>query len=332
MPNILFENSLKRIPQKIPPIWFMRQAGRYHNHYQKLKETYSFEELCKNPELASEVACGPVEEFDFDLAILFSDILFLLEGLGMSLKFSPGPVFENFITKDNFRKYSDIEKAIEHMEFQRKAIQITREQLPKSKSLIGFVGGPWTLLRFAIDKNKQIKEIEDFHFIFLSNVLVPLIKKNIKLQLEAGAEIVMIFDSGVQDINSTIFNSKYIFLINEIIKSFPSKIGYYFRGKDLKDVKNLFDSPLGGIGVSHTVNLKETFSTYKEGFIQGNFDENKMLLDEQKLIKEINLFCDEIQSINDLSGWICSLGHGVNKLTPEKNIHIFIDTIRKKFS
>ncbi len=106
MPNILFENSLKRIPQKIPPIWFMRQAGRYHNHYQKLKETYSFEELCKNPELASEVACGPVEEFDFDLAILFSDILFLLEGLGMSLKFNPCPIFEEFINKDNFRKYN----------------------------------------------------------------------------------------------------------------------------------------------------------------------------------------------------------------------------------
>ncbi len=106
MSNLHFQNALNQISQKTPPIWFMRQAGRYHSHYQKLKEKYSFEELCKNPELASEVACGPVEEFDFDLAILFSDILFLLEGLGLSLKFNPGPVFGNFITKDNFLSYT----------------------------------------------------------------------------------------------------------------------------------------------------------------------------------------------------------------------------------
>ena len=66
MSNILFQNSLKCLDQKTPPIWFMRQAGRYHSHYKKLKEKYSFEQLCKNPELASEVAYGPVKEFDFD--------------------------------------------------------------------------------------------------------------------------------------------------------------------------------------------------------------------------------------------------------------------------
>ena len=83
MSNNLFTNSLNRIEQATPPIWFMRQAGRYHSHYQKLKEKYTFEELCKTPELASEVACGPIREFDFDVSILFSDILFLLEGLGL---------------------------------------------------------------------------------------------------------------------------------------------------------------------------------------------------------------------------------------------------------
>ena len=90
--NNLFFNSLNNIPQTTPPIWFMRQAGRYHSHYQKLKEKYTFEQLCKTPELAAEVACGPIKEFDFDVAILFSDILFLLEGLGLGLKFNPGPI------------------------------------------------------------------------------------------------------------------------------------------------------------------------------------------------------------------------------------------------
>ena len=137
MANKFFENSLNRISQPTPPIWFMRQAGRYHSHYNKLKEKYTFEQLCKHPELASEVACGPIQEFDFDVAILFSDILFPLEGLGIPLKFSPGPIFGEFIRQDNYQQYADIDKAIEHMEFQRNAITLTREKLPKNKSLIG---------------------------------------------------------------------------------------------------------------------------------------------------------------------------------------------------
>ena len=97
MTNILFQNSLKRNTQKTPPIWFMRQAGRYHSHYRKLKEKYSFEVLCKTPDLAAEVAFGPIKEFDYDIAILFSDILFILEGLGLELKFDPGPKFNSYI-------------------------------------------------------------------------------------------------------------------------------------------------------------------------------------------------------------------------------------------
>ena len=70
MSNILFQNALKKIKQKTPPIWFMRQAGRYHSHYRKLKEKYSFEELCKTPDLAAEVAFGPIQEFDYDLSLI----------------------------------------------------------------------------------------------------------------------------------------------------------------------------------------------------------------------------------------------------------------------
>ena len=90
--NERFEKLLKGIPQSTPPIWFMRQAGRYHSHYQELRKRYSFEQLCKTPELAAEVACGPMTDFDYDIAILFSDILFPLELLGLKLSYKPGPV------------------------------------------------------------------------------------------------------------------------------------------------------------------------------------------------------------------------------------------------
>ena len=91
--NKKFHQALNRIEQNVPPIWMMRQAGRYHKHYQSLKQRYSFEELCRQPELACEVTLGPIEDFDFDAAILFSDILFPLDFLGMGLSFRPGPIF-----------------------------------------------------------------------------------------------------------------------------------------------------------------------------------------------------------------------------------------------
>ena len=331
MTNLLFKNAIDHKKQATPPIWFMRQAGRYHSHYKKLKEKYSFEELCKIPELASEVACGPVREFDFDVAILFSDILFPFQGLGMSLKFNPGPIFDEFINENNYQKYSDVNKAIEHMDFQKKAIKITKEKLPKDKSLIGFVGGLWTLLRFATDKKNKFFQVHDFHFDFMKNTLLEIIKKNIKLQLDAGAEIVMIFDSGLGNLNSELFQKKYFSLIKNLADSFPNKLGYYCKGKNKEEVESLLSLSFAGLGIDSSLDINNFLSKSSRGFIQGNFDESKMLIDKDSLSKEINLYCDHIESKDLTIGWVCGLGHGINKLTPEKNVHQFIDIIRKRF-
>src|SRR3984893_18444707 len=104
MANVKFQNALNKIPQKAPPIWFMRQAGRYHRHYQNLRKNHSFMELCKDPALAAQVALGPVEDFDFDVAILFSDLLFPLEALGMGLSYDPAPKLGLKLTSDNIKK------------------------------------------------------------------------------------------------------------------------------------------------------------------------------------------------------------------------------------
>ena len=157
--NEKFKNALNHIPQKTPPIWFMRQAGRYHSHYQNLKKNYSFEELCKNPELASDTALGPINDFDFDVAILFSDILFPLEALGMSLKYDPGPIFKNYIDKNNYHELISSEEAIKKMKFQEEALLSTRDSLPNNKSLIGFVGGPWTVLSYGLGLNLSLIHI-----------------------------------------------------------------------------------------------------------------------------------------------------------------------------
>ena len=331
MSNDLFINAINKLDQSTPPIWFMRQAGRYHSHYQNLKKKYTFEQLCKTPELASEVACGPIKEFDFDVSILFSDILFPLEGLGLPLEFNPGPIFGDFINQDNFEKYTNIDQAIDHMSFQKEAIKITREQLPKTKSLIGFVGGLWTLLRFAVNKKDKLFTPLDFHFDFLEKTLLPLLKKNIQLQLDAGVEIVMIFDSGLSDLSSHLFKNKYISLVQSLANSFPKKVGYYCKGKNQEEVKLISNLPFAGLGIDHNLDILDLLKNTNDGFIQGNFDESKMLMDKNDLSKELNLYCDKIKNYGSIKGWVCGLGHGINKNTPEKNVHLFIDIIRNRF-
>ncbi len=332
MTNILFKNSLDKKSQKIPPIWFMRQAGRYHQHYQKLKEKYSFEELCKIPDLAAEVANGPVSEFDFDVAILFSDILFILEGLGMELIFNPGPQFKQNVNKSNFHLFSDVDRGIDHMNFQKLALQATREKIHPSKSLIGFVGGPWTLLSFAVGKHNQIKKIEDFHLIFLKKNLLPLLKLNIELQLNSGAEIVMLFDSNLYDLDNKFFESEYYLFLKDIADQFPGQLGYYSRGKTFEELKLLFKLPFSGMGFDNNIKLKNVFDSNYKGFIQGNFDEKNMLLEGQEFTEELKKFSNSISEIHNRDGWVCGLGHGINKNTPQKNVHIFIEHIRKSFS
>ncbi len=137
--NERFEKLLKGIPQSTPPIWFMRQAGRYHSHYQELRKRYSFEQLCKTPELAAEVACGPMTDFDYDIAILFSDILFPLELMGLKLSYKPGPTFENYLTEQHIKLKIGDNEVEEKLNFQTKALDLTRKSLEKIKVLWGLL-------------------------------------------------------------------------------------------------------------------------------------------------------------------------------------------------
>ena len=322
--NTLFQNACNRIEQPTPPIWIMRQAGRYHSHYQDLKQKYTFEELCKQPELAAEVARGPVAEFDYDLAILFSDILFVLEGLGLELKFNPGPKFNTKIDKHNYQEYWDWEAAVDFMSFQSDAVKATREALPKNKSLIGFVGGPWSVLQYGLSPDSHI----DFKKYFLKEVIFPLLKENIKLQLEAGAEKVMIMDSGLQTIGRTFLREEYTHMLNDMV---GPNVGYYCRGLPTDICGLVLDKDWGGVGIDSVISMEHATQNLNRGFIQGNFDENFMLLPEDRFKRKLDEFLDHMDGM-DRTGWVCGLGHGINKNTPEIRVHQFIEAVRTRFS
>ena len=339
MPNTKFLNSLNRTPQKGPPVWFMRQAGRYHDHYQALKKDHTFEELCKNPLLAAETAMGPINEFDFDVAILFSDILFPLEALGMDLSYNPGPQFGLHLNEENANSLLVNQNPISFMNFQGEAIERTIERLPKEKSLIGFIGGPWTLIAYACNINKDSRQINlnNFQIGLLDNVILPLLKENIKLQLNAGAEVVMIFDSAAHQLDEEDFSIYLDKTFNSLAKEFPNKVGYYAKdGINYETIiakQDDHEIDLAGMGLDSNIDIRDYFKKTTNGFVQGNFSEHFLTLPHEEFLPKLDIFINQMSDLTpeDRAGWVCGLGHGVLKTTPQENVKEFVRRIREAF-
>ncbi len=335
-----FTNALNYKEQSIPPIWMMRQAGRYHAHYQKLRAKYSFMELCKIPEVAAEVALGPVQDFDFDLAILFSDLLFPLEGLGMGLKYTDqGPRLDWHLDATNFDKLRSIEDAMELLEFQRECVKQTRALIPQNKSLIGFVGGLWTLFTYAVigkhdgslTQAKILTETRKKFFPLLQEIII----RNIQLQLDAGAEVVMIFDTAAGELSSAMFDEIVFPYVEEISKRFPKKIGYYSKNTTDTAVRKILTLPnLAGVGFDHRLPLVKLIPENTFGFTQGNFDQSLLFLETSEFKKVLKSYITDIKRLSpkERIGWVSGLGHGVLPKTPEANVKLFVETIREEFA
>jgi len=333
--SLRFQNALCRLPQATPPIWLMRQAGRYHRHYQDLRGQYSFMDLCKRPELAAQVALGPVLDFDFDAAILFSDLLFPLEALGMGLEYTDaGPQLGWRLTQQSISKMSSVDEAWTKLLFQGEAVRATRRLLPDDKSLIGFVGGPWTLFVYAVEGTHKhveqaVKELPLFEKF--CETMVPLLIRNIALQMENGAEIVMIFDTAAGELPPDMFKSVVVPQLERLVRAFPSSLGYYSKSTIRAHLDHpLFtDAGFAGIGVDHNWDLRDALAMFEHGFVQGNFDQTVLLNSSADELKRmLETFLSPLLK-QDRTGWICGLGHGVLPKTPEENIRLFVNTVRE---
>jgi uroporphyrinogen-III decarboxylase len=394
--NERFQNALARRPQRTPPIWLMRQAGRYHRHYQALRAKHSFVELCKQPELAAEVALAPVLDFDFDAAILFSDLLFPLEALGMGLEYTDrGPRLEWQLNRSTISQLRSVAEAWTDLTFQGEAVRATRDRLPDDRSLIGFVGGPWTLFVYAVEGTHKgsltaAKKLLPL-FPHFCEMIVPLLQRSIKSQLEHGAEVVMIFDTAAgelapdlfqavvvpqlelltegtsvgvpaeeppsgevfigpraESVTQSSFRSKtaaahkwadrlgeagagvYKHGISTGITSRSLRLGYYSKGTQAAHLwcSTFKRGVFAGLGVDHRWDLREAFSLFPKGFLQGNFDQGLLLSDRDELQKHLNQYLAPLAG-REWPGWICGLGHGVLPGTPEDNVRIFVETVRE---
>ena len=333
--SVRFQNALARMPQRTPPIWLMRQAGRYHRHYQALRAKYSFMDLCKQPELAAEVALGPVLDFDFDTAILFSDLLFPLEALGMGLEYTDhGPQLGWKLDQDSILRLRSVDDAWPQLMFQAEALRATRARLPADRSLIGFVGGPWTLFVYAVEGTHKGSLINSKRLLPLfarfCETMVPLLARNIELQINSGAEVVMVFDTAAGELSPQLFQSEVAPQLLRLTKAAGTRIGYYSKGTQPAHLRNfLVDTQsLAGVGVDHGWDIREAFDLSVRGFVQGNFDQALLHATRDELKQHLADYLAPLKG-RDWPGWVCGLGHGVLPATPEDNVRIFVDTVRE---
>ena len=316
----------------------MRQAGRYHAHYQALRQKHGFMELCKRPDLAAEVARGPVADFDFDVSIMFSDLLFPLEALGMGLTYDPAPKLEWHLTDATLARMRAPDDAVAGVAFQKDVLEVTRRVLPADKSLIGFVGGPWTLFTYAVEgahKGNLIRAKTGFDLYHrFCERLVPLLIENIKLQFAGGAEVVMLFDTAAGELSPLVFKTEIAPHLEIFAREFPGRLGYYSKGTTNAHLTELRQNvDFAGFGLDHRFDLPAELKSQPFGFTQGNFDQTLLFETPERFERRLDDYLRpyQILSREQRRHWVCGLGHGVLPQTPEENVRRFVKRVREVF-
>ena len=314
------------------PIWLMRQAGRYLPEFREIRsKNQDFVKLCLSENLASEITLQPLERFNFDAAIIFSDILMLPYGLNQKVEFEKnfGPKLGNF-NLDDLKNIDEVDFSFK-LNSVYKAINITSNKINKDeKDLIGFVGAPWTILVYMINKISPKKKLKEDFFKdeFLINRLLSIIDKflkiHIKNQVEAGATIIQIFDSWAGLLESNIPEYIYIPTLSlvEYTKSLGVPVICFPRG--IKDYKNFCDivKP-SAVNIDYEIDPKDIVEKIDIP-IQGGLDPQILLQDEDTLEKEtkkyLNIFKDH--------PYIFNLGHGVQPETKIKMVEKLVRVVR----
>ena len=315
------------------PIWLMRQAGRYLPEFREIRKINpDFISLCLNEDLSSEITLQPLKRFELDAGIIFSDILMLPYGLNQKVKFKKdfgpqlGPLNLNEISKvdeiDFIEKLYPIYKSIK---------KVSENNLIKNKNLIGFVGAPWTLLVYMINKHSPKKELikDFFKDEFLINRILTILEKFLKLhieqQIKSGATVIQIFDSWAgllkeKDLPNYVYIPTlnlvdYVKSLNIPVICFPRGITNYKNYCDIvkPDAVNI-DYNVNPISICKEINIP----------IQGGLDPKVLLTDTENLkkqaLKYLNIFKDH--------PYIFNLGHGVLPETDPNMVDYLVKMVK----
>ena len=339
----IFLRALNQEALEIPPIWYMRQAGRYMPEYRAVRSKFkNFLEMCKNPEVCCELALQPINAFKLDASILFSDILTIPDAFGLGVEFleGEGPVFNNPIkTSKDITDLPEFDP--EDLSYVYNAVSNIRNALPSNIPLIGFCGSPWTLAAYSIEGRSSkdfnytknfINQNKDSAHLFLEK-LTHACFIYLKKQINAGADVIQIFDSWANLLNVDeyeFYSMHYIKKLISLLKKDEqtSNIPIILFARDPSFNTNKMTESNADC-LSLFWNIEKIDKPFLQGKValQGNLNP-KILLEDNNLIKdELNKV---LNMFSDYPGYVFNLGHGITPdISPDK-IKYLTELIRAK--
>ncbi|MBN1959731.1 MAG: uroporphyrinogen decarboxylase [Deltaproteobacteria bacterium] len=332
----LFNNACRgQVFEKIP-VWLMRQAGRYLPAYQKLKHQASFWDLCSKPDLAAKATLSAVEYLDADAAIIFSDITVIGKAMGLPLHFDPGPKFLKVVRDEQELKQLKTIKPEQDLEYVLEAIDITRAQLDKSISLIGFCGAPFSLAAYMIEgipnknwlETKKIIYNEPQLAIKIIDRVTDAIIAHAQAQVKAGCDVIQLFDSNAGELAFDDLEKFALAPARRAIKAIKLTgvpVIYFARNisAQLKQVATVKADVL-------SIDWQISIATARQKLrsmplaLQGNLDPITLFCSRSEIERRAHAI---LQQAHGHPGFIFNLGHGVLPLTPPENARHLIEIV-----
>jgi len=334
--------AIRREPVDMTPIWIMRQAGRYLPEYRATRQRAgSFMTLCKTPELACEVTLQPLARYALDAAIIFSDILTIPDamGLGLELIEKQGPVFARPLREEKVIKNLR-QPDFESLSYVYEAIKLARQELAGKVPLIGFCGSPWTLAAYMVEGKSvpgfpAVREMMEKSPVLLHHLLDLLAKSvaaHLAAQIEAGAQVVMLFDTwgGLLE-TEDYFNFSLHYLkqaIRDLKEHYNTNIPVIlFTKGGGRWLEEIAASGCEAIGVDWTVSLKS--AREQVGLrvaLQGNMNPACLLESPEAIRKEA---ANILQAYGRGSGHVFNLGHGITPDVPPEHVSVLVDAVHE---
>ncbi len=340
--SLLAEHPLMRACRREPvpytPIWLMRQAGRYLPQYRRVRDRHPFLEMCRQPDLAAEVTVTTVERLGVDAAIIFADILLPLLPMGVGLKYEggDGPIIERPVrTEADVQNLLDVPVA-ESLGFVAEAIRIVRRALSKRTPLIGFAGAPFTLASYLVEggSSRQYQATKTLMYTDppvwhqIMELLARITAEYLKLQVEAGADVLQLFDSWVGSLGPDDYRRFVLPYTRRVIAAMPPGVPVIHFGTVTGTLLELMREAGGDvIGLDWRVDLAEAW--HRLGYdigVQGNLDPVALFAE----IPEIKRRAREIlDRAGGRPGHIFNLGHGILPETPVDHVIALVDMVHE---
>ncbi|MBU2948149.1 uroporphyrinogen decarboxylase [Zobellia uliginosa] len=335
--NDLFLRALKGETVDRPPVWMMRQAGRYLPEFMEIKKKYDFFTRCQTPELASEITVQPIRRYGMDAAILFSDILVIPQAMNIEVEMKPsfGPYLPHPI-----RSQKDLDKVIvpdvnDALGYVMDAIKATKEKLDDEVPLIGFAGSPWTILCYCVqgqgsktfDKAKELCFTQPVVAHELLQKITDTTIAYLKAKIKAGVNAVQVFDSWGGMLSPTDYNEFSWQYIQQIIDALKEETPVIVFGKGCCfALGDMAKSGAAALGVDWTCSARNArYLTGGKITLQGNFDPARLLSPPSEIKKMVT------QMINEFGkdSYVVNLGHGILPNVPVENAKAFIDAVKE---